>query len=114
MYMPKRIDWKAMKEAYESQPSSYEELLGMEGTGPATVRGLVLISQLVYGNAPSWKDPVKFSFAFGGKDGVPRPVDRASMDRAREVIYTAIEHEEIGDRERLGAFLRLKEMVPEV
>jgi hypothetical protein len=39
-----------------------------------------LTGELIYGAEPSWKDPVKFSFAVGGKDGVPYPVDRRTMD----------------------------------
>ena len=33
---------------------------------------------------PSFRDPVKFSFAVGGKDGVPKPVNVADYDRAIE------------------------------
>ncbi len=114
LYMPRRINWKAMEEAYEFQPKDYEELLGMRGIGPATVRGLALISELIYGEAPSWRDPVKFTFAFGGKDGVPKPIDKVAMDRTFEVLHRAIEHADIGDKERLGAFQRMKEMVPKI
>ena len=35
---------------------------------------------------PSWNDPVKFSFAFGGKDGVPYPVDRKAMDESIQIL----------------------------
>ncbi|MGI0091345.1 MAG: DUF763 domain-containing protein [Nitrososphaerales archaeon] len=28
----------------------------------------------------SWKDPVEYSFAHGGKDGVPFPVNKSAMD----------------------------------
>jgi len=110
--MPLTINWKALKEAYEFQPKNYEELLGIRGVGPATVRGLALISEIIYGDKPSWRDPVKFSFAFGGKDGVPFPVDRRSMDKSIKILEDAIEKAKIGDKERLRSLRRLRSLVP--
>jgi hypothetical protein len=69
--MPRNINWDTLRNVYEFQPSNYEELLSLKGVGPATVRGLSLLAELIYGEPPSWEDPVKFSFAYGGKDGVP-------------------------------------------
>ena len=46
---------------------------------PTNTRARV-VAQLVYGAEVFWRDPVKFSFAHGGKDGVPFPVDRPAMD----------------------------------
>ena len=40
--------------------------MALRGVGPATVRGLVLVAELVYGEEASWRDPVRFSFALGG------------------------------------------------
>jgi len=37
--------------------------------GPATVRALALIAELIYGAKPSWQDPVKFSFALSNSGG---------------------------------------------
>ena len=110
--LPRSLNWKAVKRAYEFQPKNYEELLGIRGIGPATVRGIALISELVYGDAPSWKDPVKYSFAYGGKDGVPHPVDRRAMDDSIEVLETAIKGARIGDKERLRSLQRLRGYVP--
>lgn len=107
LVMPWNINWKAMALAYDSQPKNYEELLGIDGVGPSTVKGLALISELIYGEAPSWRDPVKYSFAFGGKDGVPFPVRRKEMDEAIEILRLAIESAKLGDRERQGALRRL-------
>jgi len=79
---PERVNWKAIKSMYENPPISYEELLLFPGIGPATVRAISLLSQLIYGEQLSWKDPIKFSFAVGGKDGVPYPVNREIYDLA--------------------------------
>lgn len=106
--LPKNIKWDVLKKAYEAQPASYEELLAMRGLGAATVRGLALISEIVYGEAPSWKGPVKYSFAYGGKDGVPRPVDKKAMDESIDFLRRAVEESKLGDREKIEALRRLR------
>ncbi|MEA1904295.1 MAG: DUF763 domain-containing protein [Candidatus Hadarchaeota archaeon] len=109
--LPKRINWAALKQAYEFQPRNYEELLSTKGIGPATVRGLALVSEVIYGKSPSWKDPAKFSFAFGGKDGVPYPVNRRAMDEAHQMLKSAVDEAKIEKREKLKAFKRLSDFV---
>jgi hypothetical protein len=110
--MPMNINWKALQEVYESQPSDYEELLGYRGIGPATVRGLALIAELIYGDKPSWKDPVKYSFAYGGKDGVPYPVNRRAMDESIQMLRQAIQEAKMGDKEKMRSLERLRQFVP--
>jgi hypothetical protein len=110
--LPKNVNWKALEKAYDFQPKNYEELIGIEGIGPATVRGLALVSEVIYGSPPSWKDPVKFSFAYGGKDGVPRPVDKKAMDESIKFLDEVIKQVELGKKERIEALKRLKSIVP--
>jgi len=110
--MPLTVNWRALRRAYEFQPRDYEELLGIRGIGPATIRGLALVSEIIYGDRPSWRDPVKYSFAFGGKDGVPFPVDRRSMDASIQLLKEAVEKARIGDRERLRSLKRLRRLIP--
>jgi hypothetical protein len=81
--------------------------------GPKTIRALSLISDLVYGAAPSFRDPVRFSFAHGGKDGHPYPVDRANYDRSIELLKRAISAARLGNREQLDAFRRLARFIGE-
>jgi len=107
--MPNNLNWKAAKRAYEFQPKNYEQLLGIRGIGPATVRGLALIAELVYGAPPSWKDPVKYSFCVGGKDGVPFPVNRSTYDEITEILESAVRQAKVGDKERINAIKRLRE-----
>ena len=107
--MPRNINWKALQEVYEFQPSNYEELLGFRGVGPATVRGLALIAELIYGEKPSWKDPVKYSFCVGGKDGVPFPVDRGLYDEIIEILENAVKQAKVDDKERINAIKRLRD-----
>ena len=110
--MPRRINWDALREAYEIQPSNYEEMLAIKGIGAATIRALAYISELVYGSQLSWRDPVKFSFAVGGKDGVPYPVNRKAMDEATTILQTTIEDAKIGKKEKTEALKRLRKLVP--
>jgi hypothetical protein len=112
MNMPRHIDWDAMKRAYEFQPSNYEELLSIHGIGPGAVRALALVSQLIYGAKPSWQDPVRFSFAFGGKDGVPFPVDRSSYDQTISSLSHLIENARLEGKEKYAALERLKAIAP--
>jgi hypothetical protein len=110
--MPRSINWKALKAVYEFQPSNYEELLGFRGVGPATVRGLALVAELVYGEKPSWKDPVKYSFAYGGKDGVPYPVQRRAIDESIQMLRQAVQEARVGGKEKMRSLQRLRQFVP--
>ena len=112
LIMPRHIDWDAMKRAYEFQPTNYEELLGIQGVGPGAVRALALVSQIIYGTEPSWRDPVKFSFALGGKDGVPFPVDRSAYDQTIQQLGHLIENARLGEKEKYSALQRLKSIAP--
>jgi len=111
--MPHNINWNTLREVYEFQPCNYEELLGFRGVGPATVRGLVLVAEVIYGEKPSWKDPVKYSFAYGGKDGVPFPVDRKAMDESIRILRQAVEDARIGNSEKMRSLQSLMRFVPD-
>jgi hypothetical protein len=113
LQMPRNTNWKMLKQVYEFQPKNYEELLSIKGVGPATVRGLALVAELVYGEKPSWQDPVKYSFAYGGKDGVPYPVDRKAMDESIHLLRQTVQSAKIGDREKIQSLQRLRRFVPE-
>ncbi len=114
LVMPRNVNWDTLRDVYEFQPRGYEELVAFRGVGPSTVRGLSLIAELVYGDRASWEDPVRFNFAFGGKDGVPFPVDRRAMDEAVEVLKTGITSSKVRDEEKTRAFARLRRCVPPI
>lgn len=82
---------KILISTYEKNPSSYKEIIEIKGVGPKTIRALALISELIYGAPPSFNDPVRFSFAHGGKDGHPYPVDRKTYDESIEILRKAVE-----------------------
>jgi len=72
------------------KPSNYESLLSEEGVGPKTMRALALVGEVIYGAKPSYEDPARYSFAFGGKDATPYPVDRKTYDEAIQVMKKAV------------------------
>jgi len=92
---------------YERQPPDFEHLLGLQGVGPKTIRALSLISELVHGVAPSYRDPARYSFAHGGKDGIPYPVDRKTYDQSIELLSKAVNKSKLGIREKNEAVGRL-------
>ncbi len=105
-------NFRGLINAYEFQPKNYEELILVRGVGPKSIRALALLSKLIYGKEPSWKDPVKFSFAHGGKDGYPYFVDKKTYDESIEILETAVENAKIGDKEKVYALKRLKDFLP--
>ena len=101
---------KIMLSIYERQPNDFESLLGLQGVGPKTIRALTLISELVHGVPPSYRDPARYSFAHGGKDGIPYPVDRKTYDQSIELLSRAINKTRLGLSEKNEALNRLNRM----
>jgi len=103
---PKRLQ-KILLRTYERQPEDFETLLGMEGVGAKTLRALSLIAELVYDTPVSLRDPARYSYAHGGKDGHPFPVDRRTYDQSIEALRRAVKRAKLGQRETLDALKRL-------
>jgi hypothetical protein len=112
LVMPRSINWDAVRAAYEFQPRNYEELISLRGVGPSTIRGLALVAELIYGDRASWIDPVRFNFAFGGKDGVPFPVNRKSMDEAIELLRNGVKASKINEKDKFNSLRRLRKCIP--
>lgn len=108
---PDRL-YKIFTKTYENVPKNFESLLGIEGVGPKTIRALALISEIVYGKVPSFNDPVRYSFAHGGKDGYPYPVAKDVYDRSIEILRKAVNQSKIGNSEKVDAIKRLSCLVP--
>jgi len=92
---------------YERAPRTFEEVLGIRGVGPKAVRALALVGELIYGTPASVRDPVRFSFAHGGKDGTPYPVDRETYDRTIETLHALVNRSRVGYTEKKHALRRL-------
>jgi len=100
---------KILLKTYERAPEDFETLLGMEGVGAKTLRALALASEVIYGTPASTRDPARFSFAVGGKDGFPYPVDLETYDKTVEVLREAVNKGNIDRSERVKALKRLVE-----
>jgi uncharacterized protein len=81
--------------------------LGIKNIGPKTIRSLVLIAELIYKTKPSFRDPAYFSFAHGGKDGIPYPVDKKNYDCSIEIMEKAIKKTDIGQKAKRDALEKL-------
>jgi len=98
---------KILLKTYERAPENFETLLAMPGVGAKTLRALALASELVHGTPASMRDPARFAFAHGGKDGIPFPVDRETYDRTIDVFTNALNRSTIDRSEKVSAFRRL-------
>jgi len=98
---------KVLLKTYERKPRNFEELLGIEGVGPATIRALALLGELIFGAKPSYRDPVKFSFAHGGKDGHPYPVNRETYEKTIQVLEEAVRLAKIGKKDKWEVLRKL-------
>ena len=74
----------------DQKPENYEKLLGTEGVGPKTIRALALVAEVIYGAKPSYEDPARYSFAHGGKDATPYPVDQITYDQTIKKLRSFI------------------------
>jgi len=104
-------DWRMLQNAYEMQPGNYEELVALRGMGAKGLRSLALVSKLIYGAEPDWKDPVKYSFAHGGKDGIPYPVNRKVYDESIEFLRNALIEAKTERNEKMKALKRLERLI---
>jgi hypothetical protein len=130
---------KIVRSAHEENPTDFETLLGGKGIGPATVRALSLMAELIYDAPASRRDPAlpppptpisdmtatttapptalppvlqhrrwaDYSYAHGGKDGTPHPVDRATYDTSISVLTDAVRKARVGETDKSDALKRL-------
>ncbi len=96
--------------AHEKEPKDFEELLLLEGLGPRTLQSLALVSEVIYGTPSRFKDPARFSFAHGGKDGHPFPVPLKVYDETISTLRGAIEKAKLGHSDKQQAIKSLSEL----
>lgn len=101
---------KALYALYERRPRDFEQVLATPGVGPKTVRALAMVAEVVFGARPSFRDPARYAFAHGGKDGIPFPVDRELYDRTIATWKQAVRRARLGRRESLEALRKLAEL----
>ena len=96
--------------AYDKQPKDFEELLLLEGVGPRTIQSLALVSEVVHGTPSRFKDPARFSFAHGGKDGHPFPVPTKTYDEVISTMQKIVQQAKIGVTDKKEALKKLHEI----
>ncbi|NPA16051.1 MAG: DUF763 domain-containing protein [Deferribacteres bacterium] len=96
-----------MEKAYENQVKDFEELLAVKGAGAKFLRALALTAEIVHGKRISFKDPARYAFAHGGKDGHPFPVNRKIYDHTIETLKEIISRAKVGEVEKSKALKRL-------
>ena len=90
------------------KPENYEKLLATQGVGPKTVRALALVAEILYGAKPSYEDPARYSFALGGKDATPYPVDRETYDQTIEKMRQYVGRSKISVLEKEKIYNKLR------
>ena len=96
--------------AHDSKPNDFEELLLLEGVGPRTVQSLALVSEVIHGTPSRFKDPARFSFAHGGKDGHPFPVPTKTYDEVINTLQKAVQRAKIGQSDKAEAIKKIHEI----
>ena len=107
-------DKKALKKIENIDISNFQDLVWIKGLGKKGLRALALVSSLIYGTEISWRDPAKYSYSHGGKDGVPYPVNKRRMDKTIEVLKDAIKNAKLKDYEKKNALKRLAKVTESV
>lgn len=96
-----RVNWKLMRSVYEYQPEDFQDLMYFKGVGKSAMRAISYLAELIYGDSPSYEDPVKYSFALGGKDGIPKPVNVGDYDIVTDFYREVLRDSSNVDYERV-------------
>lgn len=96
--------------AHETHPGDFEELLLLQGVGPRTIQSLALVSEVIHGSPVRFKDPARFSFAHGGKDGHPFPVPVNVYDETIATLVNAVQKAKLGLTDKSTAIKKLHEI----
>lgn len=95
----KRLE-SSLRNILDKPVADYEDVLMTKKVGPKTIRALSLVSEVVFGEKPSYDDPVRYTYAFGGKDGIPFPVNKKVYDQTIEIIEKALKKSNLSYSEK--------------
>ncbi len=93
--------------AYNRDVENFDELVLMHGVGPRTLKALAMASEVIHGDATRFEDPARFSFAVGGKDGRPYPIDEQAFDETIGMLQNSVDRSKLGDKDKSSALKRL-------
>jgi hypothetical protein len=100
--------------AHERNVENFESLLLLEGLGPRTLQSLTLVSEVIHGTSSRFRDPARFSFAHGGKDGHPFPVPLKVYDETIHELKEAVSKAKVGNTEKNQAIKSLTQFVQNI
>ncbi|ABM80318.1 DUF763 domain-containing protein [Hyperthermus butylicus] len=113
---PKNIE-AVLRRVWELSPRSFEELVMIEGVGPATLRSLALVAEIIYGvpishhdPASSPIDPFRYAYIAGGKDGVPFPFRRDYAEKVLEFLEAVIREARLDEKSKRRALARIQRL----
>jgi hypothetical protein len=106
---PKRMA-RLLPMLHEAAPDDFESLLALQGVGPKSLRALGLMAELLHGTPTSVRDPARYAWAHGGKDGHPFPVDRPTYDESIRFMQATLDRTRLDGEERARALRRLAAM----
>ena len=75
------------------------------------MQSLALVSEVIHGAPSRFKDPARFSFAHGGKDGHPFPVPVKIYDESIQILQKGIEKSKLGNSDKLNSINKLHQIV---
>ena len=96
--------------AYNRDIEKFDDLVMMHGVGPRTLKALAMASEVIHGDSTRFDDPARFSFAVGGKDGRPHPIDETAFDETVEMLQNSVDKSKLGDKDKSDALKRLHSM----
>ncbi|MGJ1261725.1 DUF763 domain-containing protein [Sphingobacterium spiritivorum] len=96
--------------AQDNNIQHFEELLLLKGMGPRTLQSLALVSEVIHGSPARFRDPARFSFAHGGKDGHPFPVPVTVYDDTIQTLQNAIQRSRLGNSDKSQAIKSLSQV----
>jgi uncharacterized protein len=93
--------------AAERGPLDFSELLLTPGVGARTVQSLAMVAEVVHGTPYRFRDPARFSLAYGGKDRHPYQVPIKVYDETIRVLKSAVQRAKLGRDDEMQALKRL-------
>ncbi|EEI93658.1 hypothetical protein HMPREF0765_0810 [Sphingobacterium spiritivorum ATCC 33300] len=96
--------------AQDNNIQHFEQLLLLKGMGPRTLQSLALVSEVIHGSPSRFRDPARFSFAHGGKDGHPFPVPITVYDDTIQTLQNAIQRSRLGNSDKSQAIKSLSQV----
>lgn len=99
---------KIFKKIGEEKPKDYESLLAQKGVGPKTIRAISLVAEIIYKAPAAYEDPARYSFAHGGKDATPYPVDKKTYDKTINTMFKIVRKTKLSSIQKNKIYKKMK------